>query len=303
MKKPTPRSLAIVFVFLAAAIWGASFVNQSIASQHMGAFTYNGVRFLLGALSILLVVFLFERARPDRAKLKKTWLVSVAGGVILFFAANLQQLGIVFSDSYTPAGEAGFITGMYIIFVPLLGIFLKQRVKPIVWVAAVLAFLGLFLITTTGGLGGITAFEVSHILLVICAVFWAVHILVIDRFVNEISPIRFASYQFVVAGALSIIVAIIFDDITWQGLSDGIWTLLFGGIVVSGVAYTLQILGQRSLEPTFAAIIFSLEALFAAISEAVWMGQAMTTQRYIGGGIILLGIILAQIKFKERRGG
>ncbi|MCL2574795.1 MAG: DMT family transporter [Defluviitaleaceae bacterium] len=293
MKKPSARTIALIFVFAAAAIWGASFVTQRLAGYHMGSFTYNAARFLLGALSLLPVVWFFEKEKPDKVKLKLTWLVGIAGGVAIFFAANLQQFGIVLSNSPTSASEAGFITGLYIIFVPLLGLFLRRKVRPIIWLSAVLAFGGLALISI--GPAGISGIQFSDILLVICAVFWAIHILIIDKYVHKISPIRFASAQFFVAAILSIIAAVIFEDITLEGLQGGLMPILFGGIVASGVAYTFQILGQKSLEATLAAIIFSLEALFAAISEAIFLGAVMTPQKYLGGGIIFIGIVLSQL--------
>ncbi|MCL2697275.1 MAG: DMT family transporter [Oscillospiraceae bacterium] len=286
--KLNPSRVALLFVFLASAIWGGSFVTQKIAGMYMGSFTYNGVRFALGALSLLPVIKLLEK--PDRAKTKRTLLAGAAGGAVVFFASNLQQFGIVLSKSPSSAGEAGFITGMYIIFVPILGLFLKRKTSPLVWLSAVLAFGGLALIST----GAATAFRVSDLLLVLCAVFWAAHILLIGRFVDEINPIRFAAVQFVVCSVLSLISAFIFEDISLQGLHDGLGALLFGGIVASGAAYTLQVLGQRRVEPSKAAIIFSLEALFAALSEAVFLGEIMTPRKYVGGAIIFTGILLSQ---------
>jgi len=301
MKKPSTRTIALIFVFAAAAIWGASFVTQRMAGYHMGSFTYNAARFLLGALSLIPVIWLFEKDKPDRAKLKRTWIVGIAGGLAIFVAANLQQFGIVLSDSPTSASEAGFITGLYIIFVPLLGLFLKRKARPLVWVSAVLAFGGLALISI--GPEGLSSIQFSDILLVICAVFWAIHILIIDKYVNAISPIRFASAQFFVAAILSIIAAFVFETPTLEALSGGLMPILFGGIVASGVAYTFQILGQRSLEATLAAIIFSLEALFAAVSEAIFLGAIMTPQKYLGGSIIFIGILLSQLSkpIKKKR--
>jgi drug/metabolite transporter (DMT)-like permease len=293
MKLPS-RNIALICIFLASAIWGMSFVTQKLAVQHMGSFTYNGVRFALGAFSLLPVIKLFEK--PDRTKIKKTLLAGCAGGVIVFIAANLQQFGIILSKSSSSASEAGFITGMYIIFVPILGLFLGKKTTPLVWISAVLAFGGLTLIST----GAETAFQLSDLLLVLCAVFWAMHILLVSRFVNEINPLRFAVVQFAVCSALCLVSAFIFEDISRQGLFDGLGVLLFGGIFAGGVAYTLQIIGQRRVEPSRAAIIFSLESLFAALSEAVYLGEVMTLRKYLGGAVIFTGILLSQRQKKPK---
>ena len=275
----------------------------------MGAFTYNAVRFLMGSLSLVPVVLLLERRnkktenrkqKTEKSNLRLTWVVGVMGGLMVFFAANLQQFGIVLSDSPSSASEAGFITGMYIIFVPILGLFLGRRVRPLIWISAMLAFGGLALITTEGG---ISYFSLAHLLVLICAIFWAAHILLIDRYVNNIRPISFVAVQFLVCGALSLITALIFEDISLQGIQDGIWVLLYGGIIASGIAYTLQAIGQKYVEPALAAIIFSMEALFAAFSEALFLGETMTLQKYIGGAIIFTGILLAQYNKKKPKPG
>jgi len=322
MKKINPRVVAIILFFITSAIWGATFVTQRIAGEHMGAFTYNGVRFLMGSLSLLPVIAVLERREKKpgdspqspgtvpcrRAGVgnspegrgtvpsKLTWFAGAVAGLMVFVAANLQQFGIVLSDSPSAASEAGFITGMYIIFVPILGLLLfRRKARPVVWVSAVLAFGGLFLITTEGGVGYL---QFTHLLVLICAVFWAAHILWIDRYVSHIRPITFVAVQFLVCGALSLGVAFIFETVTWQGIYGGMWVLLYGGIIASGIAYTLQAVGQKYVEPALAAIIFSMEALFAAVSEAVFLGETMTGQKYLGGAVIFVGILLAQYKKK-----
>ncbi|MDR2168455.1 MAG: DMT family transporter [Clostridiales bacterium] len=301
--KINPRTIAIGVIFITAAIWGVTFVTQKIAGEHMGAFTYNGARFLLASITLIPAIYLLEKRTlrtqneqnpPTR---KTTWLAGAFGGIIIFFAANLQQFGIILSDSPSAAGEAGFITGMYIIFVPILGLFLGRRVRGLVWVSAALAFGGLALITI--GPGGLATIQTTDMLLVACAVFWAVHILLIDRFANQIKPITFVAVKFLVCGALSAAAALIFESPALQHLIDGLWVLLFGGVVASGLTYTLQTLAQRHVEPALAAIIFSLEALFAALSEALFLGDTMTPQKYLGGGIIFIGILLAQHKKKK----
>ncbi|MCL2169928.1 MAG: DMT family transporter [Defluviitaleaceae bacterium] len=307
MKKLNPRIISIILFFIVSAIWGATFVTQRIAGEHMGAFTYNGVRFLMGSISLIPVILLLERKKGDRPRtlgtvpapnLRLTWIIGAIAGVVVFIAANLQQFGIVISDSPSSASEAGFITGMYIIFVPILGLFLKRKARPIIWVSTLLAFTGLALITLEGGISYIS---LAHLLVLICAIFWAIHILIIDGYVARIRPITFVSVKFLVCGILSMATALIFETITLEGLMGGAWVLLYGGIIASGIAYTLQTIGQKYVEPALAAIIFSMEALFAALSEVVFLGETMTPQKYLGGAIIFTGIILAQYKKKKEK--
>ena len=297
----SPYAFAVACIFLAAAIWGASFVTQRLAMDHMGALTYNGIRFALGAVSLLPAIKTLERKilpAADKKTNRRTWKVGLAGGGILFIAANLQQFGIALSNSPSSASEAGFITGMYTVFVPILGLALGRKTNVFVWVSAVLAFGGLALISM--GPGGLAAFQATDLLLLLCAVFWAAHILLIDHYVNEIRPLSFAAVQFAVCAVACLVCALVFEGIRLQGLRDGLWVLLFGGIVASGVAYSLQIIGQRRVEPSRAAIIFSLESLFAAVSEAVFLGVLMTPQKYLGGAMIFVGILLSQRQKNEK---
>ena len=290
------RAIPTVFVFLASAIWGATFVTQRLAAEHMGSFTYNGIRFVLGGLSLLPIIFILERG--ERVKARATLKAGCICGAVLFIASNLQQLGIVMSSSPTSASEAGFITGLYTIFTPILGMSVGRKTNTWTWVSTVLAFIGLTLISV--GPGGLASIQFSDLYLVLGAVFWAVHILVIDHYAHEVNAISFTAIQFAISAVLSMSAAVAFETITLQGVHDGLFPLLFGGIVACGASYVFQILGQRGMAPAKAAIIFSLEALFAAISEAVWFGELMTARKYMGGIVIFAGILLSQVKKKER---
>ena len=292
------------FVFFASVLWGASFVTQKLAGQHMGAFTFNGVRFAMGSVVLLPIIYFLER--HDREKNRRAWVAGLAGGLVLFAASNLQQFGIVLSKSPTSAGEAGFITGLYTVLVPIFGLALGRKAGVWTFVSAGLAFCGLALISV--GPGGLASVQLSDLLLVVGAVFWAVHILVIDRFADAVSPLRFASVQFAVASVLSLASAFAFEQVSLDGIRAGMLPLLYGGVLSTGTAYTLQILGQRRVPPARAAVIFSLEALFAALSEAIFLGEAMTMRKYIGGAIIITGILLSQLsqegklKRKKKKG-
>ena len=293
--KRKTRVLPTVFVFLASAIWGATFVTQRLAGEHMGAFTYNGIRFALGALSLLPVIILFEKTSGDKSRV--TLRAGLIGGIVLAIASNLQQLGIVLSNSPTSASEAGFITGLYTVFTPILGMVVGRKTNVLTWVSTLLAFCGLALISI--GPGGLSSIQFSDFYLVLGAVFWAVHILIIDHYAHSVSPIRFTAIQFAVSSILSMSAVIAFEPIDIVGIKNGIFPLLFGGVVACGASYVFQIFGQRGVAPAKAAIIFSLEALFAAISEAVWFGEIMTARKYLGGAVIFAGILLSQVKRKN----
>jgi len=290
------RTLAYIFLFLCSFIWGTTFVTQKLAGYHMGSFTYNGFRFALGVLSLIPVIFIFEKSTPGKNRL--TLKAGLAGGTILFIASNLQQFGIMLNKEPGSASEAGFITGLYLVFTPILGVFLGRRTRSLTWIACVIAFGGLTLISV--GAEGLSSVKISDGLLLIGAVFWAAHILFIDRFAHSVNPLRFTAVQFAVSSVLSLISAYIFEEPTIEGLMGGIFPLLFGGVFACGTAYTFQILGQRRVEPSKAAIIFSLEALFASVSEAVWLGEFMTTRKYIGGMIIFSAIILSQLPSRKQ---
>jgi len=289
------RILPTIFIFLASAIWGTTFVTQKLAGYHMGSFTYNGIRFALGVVSLIPVILIFEKSSPE--KNLHTLKAGLAGGAILFIASNLQQFGIILNNEPGSASEAGFITGLYLVFTPILGLFLGRKARPLTWVACMISFGGLALISV--GPEGLASIKISDGLLLLGAVFWAAHILFIDRFAHSVSPIRFTAVQFAVSSVLSMISAFAFETVSMEGILSGIFPILFGGVFACGTAYVFQILGQRGVEPAKAAIIFSLEALFAAVSEAVWLGELMTARKYLGGAIIFIGILLSQIQPKK----
>jgi len=295
-KKETRRILPIVFILLASVIWGITFVTQKLAGYHMGSFTYNGVRFALGAISLTPVILIFEKATPGNSR--HTFKAGMIGGAILFAASNFQQFGIILNKEPGSASEAGFITGLYIVFTPILGLAFRQKARLLTWAACVIAFGGLALISI--GPEGISSLKGSDGLLLLGAVFWAAHILFIDRFASSVDPIRFTAVQFGVCSIMSIISAFAFETVSIAGIWGGILPVLFSGVFACGTAYTFQLLGQRSVEPARAAIIFSLESLFAAASEAIWLREYMTPRKYLGGAIIFCGIILSQITLKRR---
>ncbi len=288
---------SFALLLMTAMIWGFAFVAQRVGADYVGSFTFNGVRFALGAISLVPVILIFEKRENDRKihiqKMATTFKTGIIAGIILFTASSLQQVGIVITGS---AGKASFLTGLYTVLVPIFGIFLGKRTTFNVWIGALLAVVGMFLICVNEkwqiGMG--------DTVLIIGAIFWTLHILVIDRFVNEMYAIRFASTQFAVCGILGIVCALIFETITIDGLMNALIPILYGGVLSAGVAYTCQIIGQKNADPTYASIILSTESMFGAIGGALILHEVMTTRGYTGCALIFAGVIISQLVFKKK---
>lgn len=276
-------------LFLTAIIWGFAFVAQRVGADYLGAFTFNGIRFCLGSLSLIPVILIFEKEKFDKTKFRKTFIASVLAGVVLFVASTLQQWGVEWTGS---AGKAGFLTGLYIVLVPLIRFFTGRKTSVFTFFGAIFALAGLFLLCMTGNK---ITFGKGDIVLIIGAVFWALHILIIDKYVNGISPLKFSMMQFMICGILGIICAVFTEDIQISAVKDALIPLLYGGLMSVGVAYTCQILGQRNADPTFAAIVFSSESVFSAVGGAIILREIMSGRGYLGCILIFIGIILSQL--------
>ena len=288
-------------LFLTAIIWGFAFVAQRVGADYVGAFTFNGVRFILGACSLIPVILIFEKEEFNKKKFIKTLWTGILAGVILFIASSLQQFGIVFTGS---AGKAGFLTGLYIVLVPLIRFVMGKKTSVLTFFGAIFAVIGLFFLCMTGDK---ITFGIGDIVLIIGAFFWASHILVVDKFVNSISALKFSMIQFYTCGILSMIFAMFTETIEFSAIKEAGIPILYGGLMSVGVAYTCQILGQKNADPTFASIVFSTESVFSAIGGALILHEMMSSRGYLGGVLIFIGIILSQItvndikKLKNRR--
>jgi len=281
---------ATACLILTAMIWGVAFVAQNASVDLMGALTYGGTRFLLGAAALIPVIIVFERGKTDSKSRRSTLLCGSVTGLVLFAAVTLQQYGIELTRS---AGKAGFITGLYIVFVPVTGIFMRQRASVFTWLGVAFALAGLYFLSVTEGFGSIGG---GDLLLVAGAVCWTLHIIVIDRFSTRVRTLRFCCVQFGVCGMLSLIGAFLLEDISINIISNGLLPILYGGLLSVGVAYTLQTIGQKRVPPARAAIIFSMESLFAVLGGAVISGERLTLRGYLGCALILSGILISQIK-------
>lgn len=288
------KILSFVMLMLTAMIWGFAFVAQRVGAESLGALSFNGIRFALGALSLIPVVLIFEKEKYDREKFKRTLLAAIIAGVVLFIASALQQYGIEITKS---AGKAGFITGLYTVLVPILSLLIYKQKKSVgVWIGAILAVIGLFLLSVNEAL----TVGFGDIVLLVGAVFWAVHILVIDKFVSKISPLKFAMMQFFMCSLLNLVPALFLEEISLEAVKTAAIPLLYGGLGSVGVAYTLQIVGQKYSDPTFAAIIFSTESVFSAIGGAIILKEQMSVRGYVGCVLIFAGIILSQLTFGKK---
>lgn len=276
-------------LFLTAIIWGFAFVAQRVGAEFVGAFTFNGIRFLLGSLSLIPVILFFEREKFDKSKFIKTMWTGLIAGVVLFVASTLQQLGVEWTGS---AGKAGFLTGLYIVLVPIIRLFFGKKTSIFTFFGAIFALVGLFFLCMTGDK---LTFGKGDVVLIIGAVFWAIHILVIDKFVNDVSPLKFSMTQFFICGLFSCFAAFLTEDIQLSAIKSAGIPILYGGLMSVGVAYTCQILGQKKADPTFASIVFSTESVFSAIGGAIILHEIMTGRGYLGCVLIFIGIILSQI--------
>lgn len=284
-----------VLLFLTAIIWGFAFVAQRVGADYVGTFTFNGIRFLLGSFSLIPVILIFEREEYNKKKMLKTLAVSLAAGTILFIAASLQQYGVVLTGS---AGKAGFLTGLYTVLVPVIRFLMGKKTDILTFVGAFFAVGGLFLLCMTGDK---LTFGKGDVVLIIGAVFWALHILIIDKFVNEISPLKFSMLQFFVCGLISMVIAVFTENIEITAVKSALVPILYGGLMSVGVAYTCQILGQKDADPTFASIVFSTESVFSAIGGAIILHEIMSGRGYLGCVLIFIGIVLSQLNLKEIR--
>lgn len=284
--------IASGLLVLTAAIWGFAFVAQRVGSGYVGAFTFNGVRFALGAVSLLPIIYITSRNNTDGQAAGFPVIPGIACGTVLFIASTLQQIGV----SETTAGKAGFITGFYIVLVPLLGIFMKRTVGRNIWIGVVLALSGLYLLSVNGRL----SISRGDLLVLIGAFFFAVHILIIDRFAVKTDPLKLSFMQFLTCSALSCISALIFEGAHFSGVIQAAVPILYGGIGSVGIAYTLQVVAQKDARPSHAAIIMSLESAFGSLGGFIILHEDLGPRGYAGCMLMLSGMIISQIKDKGK---
>ncbi len=290
MNKFTLRQSALLL--LTATIWGVAFVAQSVGMEYIGPFTFNAVRNLIGAVVLLPCIALLKKIRTSEKNIvedkRATAIGGLCCGVLLFVASSLQQIGIM----YTTVGKAGFITAMYIVLVPVGGIFLEKKVGARVWIAVLLAVVGLyFLCMTDGGF----SLQKGDILVLACALAFSVHILVIDHFSPKADGVKMSCIQFFVCAVLSGVCMLLFESPDMAAILQAWVPVLYAGVFSCGVGYTLQIIGQRGLNPTVASLILSLESVVSVIAGWLILHQAMSGRELSGCVLMFAAIILVQL--------
>ena len=307
----TPKLRSDLILLLAAIIWGFAFVAQRLGMEYIGPFTYTAVRFALG-VAVLLPFYYYRQKKKSsfgkfsidslglnievsqglgnekKSEKRKLFLLQILLGFILFGGISFQQYGLL----YTTAGNAGFITGFYVVLVPVVGIFLGHKSHFTIWIGVVLAITGLFFLSVSSKF----TINPGDLFVAICALFWTCHVLLVGYIAPKCDPIKIAIIQFALCSFLSWIVALCFETIHLQALLECAWPILYGGILSVGIAYTLQIVAQQDAHPAYASIILSMESLFAVLGGWVILHESFSFRSLVGCSLMLAGMIVVQMK-------
>lgn len=301
MKKQLRSDLMML---ITALIWGSAFVAQRAASDTIPAFAFSGVRYMIAVMVLIPVILIMDKfksarneaepmSQEERRKNRKVLLIGgTCCGVVLTLASNFQQLGVTFTTS----GKAGFITSLYVVIVPLLGLLIGKNVRKLIWFCVFLAVAGLYTLAIKPGTFHL---GLGDFLVLICAFFFALHILVIDHFSPKTDGVKLSCVQFIVAGIISLILMLIVETVSISELIDAAIPILYAGAISGGIAYTLQIIAQKDADPTVASLLLSMEAVFAALSGWLILGEVMTAREILGCILVFAAIILAQLPTKE----
>ncbi|WP_417528290.1 DMT family transporter [Marinomonas shanghaiensis] len=277
-------SIAHLFLWATAAIWGFAFVAQSVGMESLGPHSFNAVRFLLATLSLLPLLFIFK---PRLSQNNRTlWLGGLTAGGCLFLGFTCQQIGL----QYTTAGNAGFITSMYIVFVPIFGLMLGHKTEKHTWIGVGLALIGLYSLTV----GPNFSVNKGDAIELLGTLFWTGHVLIIGYLSRYVSALPLSIVQFSVATILASVTALTLEAPTMDGIKMAWWPLVYAGVASSGIAFTLQTLGQKNVSPSISALILSSEAVFAVLGGWLFMEEMLSTRALIGCGFIMTGMIISQ---------
>lgn len=295
MKRSSTNNLLLL---LTAFIWGSAFVAQSVGMDYLGPFTFNSIRSIMGGITLLPVIFIRKRKAGTKGEDRhtgdrKTLIIGgLCCGIALAAASSLQQIGIM----YTTAGKAGFITALYILIVPILGLFLGKSPGIRVWFGVALAVAGMYFLCITDGL----SISRGDLLVFLCAIVFSVHILVIDYFAPKVDGVCLSCIQFFVSGILCGIPMFVSEQPMNSQVTAAWMPLIYAGVLSSGVAYTLQIIAQKNTDPTVACLLLSLESVFSALTGWVILGEQMSGRELFGCALMFTAVILAQIPGKKK---
>ena len=301
MKKTELGSAALLF--LAAFIWGVAFVAQSVGIDYVGPFTFNGCRFLIGGLVLTPFALIRDRqheksasfqklSREEQKIYKRTTLIGgLCCGVAICIASSFQQAGM----QYTSVGKAGFITALYIVLVPVFGIFLKRKVTPIIWMGVFLAAIGFYFLCIT------ESFSINYgdLLVFICAICFTFHILIIDYFAPKADGVALSCIQFWFSGIVCMGIAILNESPNVTAIIQAAVPILYAGVLSCGVAYTLQIIGQKHMKPAVASLILSLESVISVLAGWVILKEVLTGRQFLGCALVFAAVIMAQLPVKS----
>ncbi len=284
-----------ILLVLTALIWGCAFVAQSVGMDYVGPFTFNMARFLIGAIVLLPVIWFMDCQRKTGAEKgagQKTLIIGgICCGIALAVASTLQQWGILF----TTVGKAGFITAMYIVIVPLLGIFIGKKVRPLIIGCVAIAVVGFYFLCMTESL----RLGLGDFLVLLCAIAFSIHILVIDHFSPKVDGVKMSAIQFLTAAIISAVPTLLWEQPVFTEILQAWQPVLYAGVMSCGVAYTLQIIAQKNADPTVASLLLSLESVFSVLAGWVLLGQGLSLKELFGCVLIFCAIILAQLPEKK----
>ncbi len=296
------RFREVILPLITAFIWGTAFVAQKNGGNMLGALSFNWIRMMVAAVGLLILVIIREKRNPiayeseeDRKKEKKQlWSGGLVVGTILAIASSLQQYGV----NVTTAAKAGFINSLYIVIVPLLGLFLGRKVKPKVWCAVAVSILGLYFLNFTSE--GVPSFNSGDLCILACSFVLSLHILTIDHYTNFVDELKLSCIQFFVAAVEVMVIGLIYENLTLQAVIDCLPYILYTGIVSNGIGYTLQILAQKEGDPTVVSILLSLEAFFAVLSGALILHETVSIREAIGCMLMFCAVILVNLPEKKK---
>lgn len=289
-----------LMLLLTAFIWGCAFVAQSSGMEYVGPFTFNCVRFIIGAIVLIPVILINDKIKqrspdyhkPTKAENLYLLKTGIACGTALGIASVVQQCGIM----YTSVGKAGFITALYIIIVPVLSLFFHKKPGKMLWLCVGLSLVGLCLLT----LSDVSGINKGDVLALISAFLFAVQIIIIERMAGDVDGVKLSSLQFAVAGIVAGILMLLFEKVTFEALWGARIEILYTGVLSCGIAYTFQIIGQQRIESTVASMIMSLECVFAALMGALILHQTLTVRELAGCALMLIAIFAAQLFLNEK---
>jgi drug/metabolite transporter (DMT)-like permease len=287
-----------IFLLLAALVWGCGLVAQKAGMSHLGPFAFTAIRCTLGGVIMLPLISILNKSKSsepkDKATTKRTLLGAACCSIALTSLILFQQFGL----PHTTVGKAGFITALYILITPIMGIFLGKRAPRSLWIGVAVGLVGMYMLCLYNGFSG---FTFGDLMMLLASVAAAAHIHVIDHFVETVDPVKLSAYQFIITGLICIIPAIIFETVTWNAIIDCLIPILYAGIFSCAVGYTCQVVGQKYVDPSLSSLLLSLETVFSLFAGWLIFGEVLATNEYIGCGLMFIAILIAQIHKKNRK--